>query len=486
MTNKTKTMVGIVAALGVAATLGTYAWLSENDTKPVAKQDAVSKPVPPPTRFSYPSLPSAASAEGRAPGCTFAKGDALSYDVSLSASVTVDPTRVAQAASAPAPTFQTDTRATLDLEVLEATGDSADGNGTAATLLARFRSVDTPLLTNASYLTAPFLVKVNAECAIDGFARASATKKSHGRIQQGLVHELLFHWAADPAVAARDDENSMGPFTARYAVLGDKDGTLVQRRIASYGKFWEDDFGNGRKLDVVPTDSLMSVRVGAGPWFEGLSAVDAVANGIDSVREELNVRRVKATAGALAASSHTASDYIWENLLPLNLPLDNPQPLTGRDIALQSRVANLTTEESLARLEDRIQKETGIADLWPELSAYLEAKPHAAFEVEAKLRAGEVSPEAESMVFVALGHARTEEARRVLHGIMLDSAAPAMERTRAMFSLIDREDVGVELANELHGISAAMYSGRDRNERFVGREAALAVSAMAGLKEDHE
>ena len=135
---------------------------------------------------------------------------------------------------------------------------------------------------------------------------------------------------------------------------------------------------------------------------------------------------------------------------------------------------------------ERVKQGVGFAQAWPPLTTWLEARPEGAAEVVSRLQEGTVLPEATAGVYVALGRARTDEAREALLGILGDTLAPAFERTRAAFALVDRDDVGPPLARELQTHSQALVDGPTRDERFFAREALLALGALAGQQQNPE
>jgi hypothetical protein len=65
---------------------------------------------------------------------------------------------------------------------------------------------------------------------------------------------------------------------------------------------------------------------------------------------------------------------------------------------------------------------------------------------------------------------------------MRDENAAAIERSRAILSLIDRSDEGIELASYLKQKSGAIASGKTRDERILARQSMLALGAMSGRK----
>jgi hypothetical protein len=134
----------------------------------------------------------------------------------------------------------------------------------------------------------------------------------------------------------------------------------------------------------------------------------------------------------------------------------------------------------------RHESGAGIQQVWPELSYYLEARPEETDTLVSMMKRDEISTEASPAFYIALGRARTAQAREALLSIMRDEVAPTVERVRAMFGLVDRADVGVALAQEFSTMSLSISRGKSDAERVLGREALLAVGALAGMHDDAE
>ena len=97
-----------------------------------------------------------------------------------------------------------------------------------------------------------------------------------------------------------------------------------------------------------------------------------------------------------------------------------------------------TLDKALESYIARAQAGSSVADTWPALRTFLEARPKLTGELVDRLARREIPGEAEAGVYIALGNARTPQAREALDAIMKDTSAPPFERTRAMFSLVDR------------------------------------------------
>lgn len=424
------------------------------------------------------SLPAASEDHGRMPGCVFQAGEAVSYRIKVS-SVSVLDTKGLPLPPGTSTQMAQTTSAELDLKALAAT------EAGATVLLARYRNPQSTQLQRVDELSAPFLLRVSDKCNISGFARRRGTPLAYARVQQALAYELMFRWS-EPATGRHEHtaQNALGEYVSVVASTEDRGGRLVQRRILSYNEFWAEDVGLETGLDAVPAESLVSVRIGPGPWFESLTGREMLRGGASRAENTVEVKRVAAVPEALARASQSRRDYRWENLLPQRLRLREQARMTESERKALAIARGQTLDVSLAGYLARVQSGVGIADTWPGLRTFLEARPEMTGELVERLQRGEIPDAAQAGVYIALGNARTAEAREALDGIMRDSAAPPFERTRAMFSMVDRDDVGVELAEYLSAQTPAVGEGASAGERFFGREATLALGAMAGLQKD--
>jgi hypothetical protein len=160
--------------------------------------------------------------------------------------------------------------------------------------------------------------------------------------------------------------------------------------------------------------------------------------------------------------------------------------VTARELRQRDAVRGLTLDQALASFVGGVQSGKNFSETWPELKVYLEARPEMAGETMRRLRANQVPEEAEAAAFLAMGKALTPEAREALLKTMRDPSAEVIDRSRSVFALVDRPDVGAPLARELAGSAMAISSGGSRSERIFARESALAVGMMAGLRGDTE
>ncbi len=156
-----------------------------------------------------------------------------------------------------------------------------------------------------------------------------------------------------------------------------------------------------------------------------------------------------------------------------------PRPVTTFDLARRARVGSRTVREAIDAFY-AASSAVGFQDKWPDLSAYFEVHPEAVALAHDELRARKMPPDAIVPFYIALGKARVPEAKALLLSIVRDAKDTPMDRTRAMFALVDRDDVGADFAGELAGMTTVKATAHA--ETFLKGEAMLALSMMAGIK----
>ncbi len=437
--------------------------------EPEAAPEADASTPTAPERMAAPSYempPPATGGEGRE-DCVFDEGARLAYQVDLQTRMAMDAADTLGLATNEEPR-QADqsTSLRLELEVLEA----SEG---AATLLARYGAIESSALPRPDDLATPFLLRVNRDCSLGGFARHATAHRAHARVQQSILHELAWRWAEGES----EGTNGIGRYLATVGIAEPEGGLLVQRRVLRYEELWNED---AAEVDV--TRSLLSVRVGAGPWFESLTGIEDRRHGSRRSVGELRAVRAEPSQHALDGLSHSVDDYLWEDLLPEDVSIRTPRPITQQDRERQAAVAHLTVDEAVSRYLGRVEAGVGIERTWPELTDYLEARPEQTAPVVHRIQDDEIPAEARSGIYMAIGRARTVEAKQVLIAVSADGNAPIIERTRAMFALIDRDDVGVEVARLFE--AQAQGHSDDAAAETLSRESLLALGAMAGQQED--
>ncbi|MFT5357185.1 MAG: hypothetical protein ACI9KE_004418 [Polyangiales bacterium] len=483
MNIKTKTL-RVIALLGATAAAAAFVVMNENERAPGTTEEVA--------QVETNAMAASAAASNEVPlrpsGCELLPGTELSYRLSIHSEGEIAPALANMPSDGPSARISQESAMTLDLRSL-----SSSDQGTV--LLARFRDVRSNAIADVGTLSAPFLLNVSQRCAIDAFARLVSTPRAHARTQQTLVHQLEWTWPESNGLAV-EGENALGRYEARAGLVipngevSDEE-FVVEQRVVAYSAFW-DRSAVGEALERRPVSSMTRIHVGSGPWFETLSLRETLSG--EGVRVDNRVLAERDVDGVLDGEVEAAledapedpAEYIWENLLATNPQLRTARPVTQADLDARNAVRHQSPSQSVTAFVQRTAAGVGIADSWPPLTAYLEARPETAEGVVDELRAGEVPPEATAGLYIALGRARTAEARQALFGIMGNTAAPVFERTRAMFALVDRDDVDVSLAQQLASYVGAIRSGTSRSEQTLGREATLALGALAGLQHNAE
>lgn len=417
-------------------------------------------------------------------GCRFQIGETLGYALDIDAKAKVNPQLAGLGAgggSAPVD-VRKQVRAELQLKTLST--DATQG----AVLLAAYRHMNVG--ADAAELAPPFLIRVDPACHLSGFARFEKTQAAHARTQQAIVHELAWRWPQGGQTIEEPDQNGVGAYVARHALVNGADGPRVERTVLSYTALWTAGLapnGAAPVMPAIPRSSSLVVQPGSGPWFEALRGEEELA-GLSATDSHTvsSARRIPAEAGAFAGASTDQQRYVWENLLPRSIMVRAVPEVTARDLRDRDAVRGQTLDQALASFVGGVQSGKNFSETWPGLKTYLEARPEMAGETMRRLRANQVPEEAEAAAFLAMGKAQTPEAREALLQTMRDPSAEVIDRSRSIFALVDRSDVGAPLARELAGSARGIASGGSRSERIFARESALAVGMMAGLRGDTE
>jgi hypothetical protein len=344
-----------------------------------------------------------------------------------------------------------------------------------------FRSEGTSKLDVPAQMAEPFLLRIDSECKIVDFARSKNTSLIAARGQQALAHELQWH-QIKAGSAERTGQNNLGEYQSTVERKDDVLGGLVERRITNYSKLWN-VAGATAGLVRKPEASLMSVRFGRGPWFDGISASESTAT-LSLLNAKINTSVVRIpNDGDIALSVPSVqSNFIWENLLPKNLLVPVAVAKAPLSDAERKELSKKTLKVAVSEFVANTKDGMSMKDTWPRLARIIEARPDLARPLARKLVSGEVPPEATAGMFVALGNAHVTEARDALLEINQDPHMHMMDRARAAFALVPRDDVGVEFAEVLRKDTSGITAGSGRPERIYAREAALALGMMAALK----
>lgn len=445
----------LALGLGALATASLVAVLLTRG--PLAPAAPVAQAPSTPLRPTEPSAP-------RPPGCGFTEGQRL--DVALEVQAAVEWTQ----GPAPMPRGTVLTEAlstTARLEVLEA--------GPNSVLLGSFAQVQVKGGTPADAYAHPFLLEVDAACEVTRFARHQQAPLADARAQQAALWELGWRRTEGPETVTR--HTARGRYVARATTAPSSGGVLSQRRLEAYPELWL----GGQAQAVV---GFSSVEARATGWFDTLSSDETLTSSTGTTRTRVRAK-VTAASGALAVDRDRAH-YAWGDWLPRLLARRQALPVTAGDRALRAQVQGSSAAEAVQLAQGAFARDQNLAAAWPVLRAYLEARPEKTGEVVAELKGGKVTEDGLNPYFIAMGNARTPEARDALRALMNDVKAPPTVRARAMFSLVDRADVGVELAREFQSTSQALESEPTGARRFVASEALLALSTMSGLHEDVE
>lgn len=156
-----------------------------------------------------------------------------------------------------------------------------------------------------------------------------------------------------------------------------------------------------------------------------------------------------------------------------------PRPVTLFDVKRRAKVEKLTVRQALDGFYAQ-SNVAGLQDKWPDISAYFEVHPSSMQVAYRELHTNQMAINAIVPFYIALGKARVPAARELLLSIVRDTSDTPMDRTRAIFALVDREDTGAELAEELSRMASVTAAAH--NEKFLKGEAMLGLSMMAGIK----
>jgi len=437
------------AALGVAVIIGALLAARTGST-PAAL--TASRPVENPASVAEPSA-------AAAPGCTFAPGQHQRW--SLAARST---TRMVTPAEGPPMVFGADLTGQLELQVLS----TQQGHGT---LVGRFTGLSVQASEMNDDLTTTFLLDVDATCRVTRFARWQQADLRAARNQQALVWEALFSTDA----ASLEGESGLGLYRAALSTRDE----VITRVVSTYPVLWHTDARD------VPVDSRATITRGQGLWLTSVHVTQRLTSPEFDVESSFALERTDGEV-TFTAAQRQPDAYVWEDLLPLRVAGHAvPQP-TAIDLKLRDFATHQSLEDALAGLAARSNTTmTNLQDSWPGLAAWFQVHPDRISDAMTQLRNGTITGDSTRMSFyIALGNAHVPEARDALLEVKRDASAPPLERTRAMFSLIDRADVGASFASELATDAQALTSAPTRPQSYLATESLLALSMMSGLRGD--
>ena len=446
----------ILAAFALAITCGAVAVL-----RPPA-------PVAQPTAALLPSNPTVAVATTpERNGCHFTPGQRFAVSLDVRSGL-----ELAATSRAPGRLVQTDAlQATLQLEALT----TADGH---AVLIGRMNEPHATGRAFSGELNAPFLAELDAACALTRFARHQTTGLADARHQQAALWELAWRWEQNQTVS--HGHNVRGAYEATSSGAVTSDGLTLQRHVDRYSSLWE-IAGESR------VKAFLTVQVNRAPWFDHLEAEETLETRSGTLRTRVRAEALEDTA-ARGDLDRDLSHYVWGDLLPMAISRREALPVTPHDRELQAQMREKSPAQAVAMTDLAMKQHPDLAATWPPLRAYLEARPEQTGAVLAELKQAHVSEDGLNPFFIAFGNARTTESRDAMLQVMRDGSAPPAIRARAMFTLVDRADVGADFARELQQTSQALSAQgtRSQAETYVGSEALLALSTMSGLHPDDE
>lgn len=468
MTHQTKWLLAIA---GVACVGGTGAWLhvSASDARQVdTLQESRSSPMVGHVPEEAPGL----MPGERAPGCAFEAGTQLAYNLRTEARAELDLSGLgANVPSQANSEVKATTQARLEMRAIASDSDWG------SVMLARFADIEVNTIAEDAKLQSPFLLRIAPDCSIDGFAHQKGADAGYARVQQALVHELSWMWPAEDE-GRFESGNTHGTFVASVSKSGNVDEVAFTQTLGSFEP-WTRGPSSVERIRA----NHQRVVPGKAPWFESLVASAAYGGARSEVEHSTQAVYLDNRANSLKEVSTDEADYVWADLLPHEIPLNERQPPTEAELLALAEARKLTVDQAVEQYVARVGREdVGIQDTWPPLRTFLEARPDAVDEVIERMKRAELPAEATMGVYIAIGNTRTPQALRALEGVMRDTSAPVIERSRAVLALIDRPDVGTELASYLGQQSRGLVSGETPGDRVMARQSLLALGAMSGRK----
>lgn len=347
-----------------------------------------------------------------------------------------------------------------------------------AVLLARLSAVDVMARqTHGAQLEEAFLVRVSPRCQLTGFARGRSVPVATARAQQAAMHQLWFV-VPDGETQTASGENGVGRFDAILASAEDQGRRTAQRRITAYSRSW----ASGPAPSV--EDSFLGVTLGGTTWFESARGTERYGGvGPGAVQTTLSLEPSAVDAAALATASRSEADYLWENLLSRATAsvAGRPVTFTAEERAQHAALRDVPFETALDMFASKLANNQNVNEQWPVMARYLEAHPETIPEYAEALKTEAFPSQVRGTAFLALGKARVPEAREALFAIAVDRHLLVLDRHRANLALVEREDVGIEVAQALRSEAKAIRSANEA-ERFMARNSALALGMLVGVR----
>jgi hypothetical protein len=403
-----------------------------------------------------------------APGhwhCQFSTGQGASWRMLLTSAATPSAGTGIVVPPTAGPRFS----AELSVEPLQ-TGD-------VNVLLARFSDVDAQTLSMQGAFSTPFLLKVTRACEVIGFAREATVALPTARAQQITVSGLWFRVPTQTPEQAQG-RDGIGLFDAEL-FAGEVNGArLVQRKVRRYTQTW-----TGQPSPTVD-DSFTTVTLGDSGWFSSLVSTEArTAPLVGAFKVELTMQPQAFAPSRLEGLARDESSYVWEDLLArAETPgVANAPRFTELERRQQEAVRGLTPERAMSLFRTQLETNQNVNTQWPMMARYLEVHPEAIPEYADALVSGGFSNRQLGTAFLALGKARVPQAREALLRLHSDATVLPLSRHRASLALVERPDVGLELAKQLRTESSTLSTGNDA-QRFGARNSALALGMMVGVR----
>ncbi len=391
--------------------------------------------------------------------CVFARGDAMTYSMEFDSNARIEAFNQEVTAQL---------TSTLAFVAIEANTDSAVLAGRFFDVNARGAGLD------AAALASPFLVRVQSDCSLSAFARMKQAGRSAARNQQALVWESQFRLSKTQEQQA---ENGNGTYVADVALEAET-GT-IRRETKKYVALWN------QPQSSIAADGRAVITLGNGPWFESVNANETFRY-FQNSHSALRLKKRAAAPDALLAHVD-GNQFVWENLLPLQIQERVARKVTQYDLDRRARVAPQTVEQAFRGFYERsADSKAGIQETWPDLAAYFEVHPEAIAHGFETLSKNEMPADSIANFYLAVGKARVPQAKEALLTVLRNTAQPPMDRTRSMFALIDRDDVGKDFAQELATLAKPNFAVLSKAQHFVATEASLAVTTMAGITGNDE
>lgn len=412
---------------------------------------------------------------GAPDGCAFEKGAIAAYSLHGKDTASIDALGFGIQGDAEAVEIESKYSATLRTEVLEVSDDGALVLGA----LDEFRST---AVREDARVRAPFLFRVGSDCNLLGFAHGASLHEGYARIQQALLHDLTYQVPTGNISTFYEGQDTLGNVAGKVAL---RDGT-VEKRITSLEP-WSAGMGSLSGVDsaisvITPADAKV------GGWFARVAFTGHyTGTGITATRMLDAKREDAAGENSLVGASRQEKDYVWADLLHRTIPLDEGAAVSRRELKQRDAVRDKSVDTILDRLVERVDNKAGIQQTWPELRTYLEARPEMVQVVADKIIRDEIPAQATMGAFIALGNTRNPEAKQALESIVHDPSIASFDRVRAMFSLVDRADVGDAFALELARLAASLTDdSKSKAEHLTARHALLALGMMSGRKPNRE